>query len=251
MEYLITVVFNTRKKVQKLRKSLHSFIINADKTLNNYEFIIKVDFDDYETLEYIKEFNNQNLNISFIVNSRKQGYISLKDHVDDMTDLAKGKYIMMACDDILMFTPNWNRVLEKYLNDFKIYFLNYQEIYPDQTVISLENKPVTGRNYSGTPWVSYGKHYVDFIFPIYPKKLKELWGTICPHTLVDNWLGDIAKIASIEPYNINFYEFIEEITIETEIASEENSPEAFENYLFYLHHPIVDECIRKVVNFKS
>lgn len=241
--YLISVILSTRNNPDQLKTTINSFISNSDKSLNNYEIIIKVDFDDYLTYEYIKSISNENENISFLISSKKLGYSSLHENANSMIDLAKGKYILLISDDIGMLTPNWNSLLENYLTQFKIYFLNYQELYEDGTVVELKSKPTGMRNFEANSWNNVGVHPCDFIIPIFPKDLKHLWGTISPHALIDNWLGDISKRASYEPYNLDLYRFIDNLKVQLKINPKENSPDVFYDYLAYVDHPFTFKCI--------
>jgi hypothetical protein len=238
---LISVVINTRDNVKKLKSTINSYFDKADLSLNNFEIIVKVDFDDINTLNYISTVNSEY--VKFIVSSRKQGYSSLHEHVNDMVDLAKGNYILAIGDDSPILTNNWNLILINYLTQFKVYFLNYQELYEDGIIVELENKPTGMRHFEANSWNNVGVHPCDFIFPIFPKNLKQIWGTISPHALVDNWLGDTIKRASYEPYNLDLYRFINEIKIQLEISPKENSPNVFHDYLAYVDHPFTFKCI--------
>jgi hypothetical protein len=240
MKYLVSIIINTRDNVEKLNSTINSYFDKADPLLNNFEIVIKADFDDINTLNYISTINNDY--IRFIISSRKQGYSSLHEHVDDMIDLAKGQYILSLGDDCLMLTPNWNSILVDYLTQFKVYFLNYQELYHDGSIINLKDKPTNMRNFDANPWSSVGVHPCDFIFPIFPKDLKNIWGTISPHALVDNWIGDIIKQASYN-HKLDLHRFIENIQIQLEISPKENSPEVFQSYLAYMNSDFAFKCI--------
>lgn len=252
-EYLITVAIVTRKQVNKLRKCINSFISNSDKSINNFEIIVKVDYDDYETLDFIKEFNNENNNISFIVNSRQNGYSSLHEFFNDMFGMARGKYVTVIGGDILMLTPNWNSLLINHLTEFKLYFSNYQQKDELGNITSLENIPCN-INTQDKPWTSIGKHYLDFVFPIVPKKLKDLWETISPHALVDNWLGMIAKRASYEPWNGDFYSFIEDVLFETPPPTEEitsKTEEMYNTYQYYMNDIMFFTGVNRLFEYKE
>ena len=54
--YLISFLVLTRKNPEGVKKLINNFNSLANKNLDNYEFIIKVDFDDNESLDLIKEF---------------------------------------------------------------------------------------------------------------------------------------------------------------------------------------------------
>jgi hypothetical protein len=161
----ISIILPSRKRVEMLNETLYSIYSLADLNNPNFEIIIKVDFDDHETLDYIKNWSNEYENLHFIINSRKKGFLNLVDFLEDMMDLAKGKYILAANDDMMFKTQNWNTILDKCLTDFKIYF----------------------------PFVN---GYRESFWCI-PKELYTVLGHIAPHNQTDtylNWLGQVLGI---------------------------------------------------------
>jgi len=162
---LISVILPSRKRPEFLNEVLYSIYSLADLSNPNFEIIVKVDFDDLETLQYINNWSNEYENLYFIVSSRKQGFLNLVDFLEDMIDLSKGKYILGANDDMLFKTQNWNTVLESRLTEFKIYF----------------------------PYVN---GYRESFWCI-PKELYTTLGHIAHHNQTDtylNWLGQVLGI---------------------------------------------------------
>jgi hypothetical protein len=174
----ISILLPTRKRVDLLQKSLTSIFSLANPEINNFEVIVKVDLDDFETLDYIKTWDPQIENLHFLISSRRKGYLSLIDFYEDMVDLAKGKYIQAFNDDAIILTPNWNSILESKLTDFKFY-------YPK----------VNG--------------YKEALYCI-PKELYHLWGHVAPHNQSDghlNWVGQTLGLVdetSIDKDNLKF-----------------------------------------------
>jgi hypothetical protein len=161
----ISIVLPTRKRVEFLNDALYSIYSLADQNNVNFEILLKVDFDDLETLQYINNWSNEYENLYFVVNSRKQGFTSLADHVEDLIDLAKGKYILAANDDLVFETQNWNTLLENRLKEFKIYF----------------------------PYIN---GYREGLWCV-PKELYTILGHISHHSQIDtylNWLGQVLGI---------------------------------------------------------
>ena len=253
-EYLITIGIVTRKQTNELKKCINSLIDNSNKLINNFEIIINVDFDDYETIDYIREFNNENINISFIINSRQNGYSSLHEFVYDIFKLAKGKYVMGIGGDCTILTKNWNSLLTNYLTEFKLYFSNYQQTDENGVITKLEDI-VNHVSIEGKPWVSVGKNYHDFVFYIVPQKLVELWGFISPHALTDNWLGEMAKRVSYHPWNEDYYSFIEDIwfniPINSSLPSSPERDQVYSTYLHYMNDAIFFDCANKLSEYKQ
>jgi hypothetical protein len=203
----ISVIFPSRKRVELLNETLYSIFSLADSQNVNFEVIIKIDFDDHETLDYIKNWSNEYENLYFIISSRKQGFLNVVDFTEDMIDLAKGKYILVANDDMVFKTQNWNTILESKLTDFKIYF----------------------------PYVN---GYRESFWCI-PKELYTTLGHVSHHNQIDtylNWLGQILGIIEhideVELYHRFDYEdqtALDKVSvIDTNYASRDyhrNSPE--------------------------
>ena len=190
-KYLISIMIPTRKRVDLLDRTLKNIIEMSNSSNDNYEIIVKVDFDDHETIDYIKTWTNKQENIVFIINSRLDGYYSLTDHNEMMIDVAKGKYVFCYNDDLLITTQNWNDILDKKLKETKIYF----------------------------PFCEWAPNKDGFInpftesFAIYPKKLKEIWGFVSQHDAIDNWLLWIANSCSSWPWEEDCVEKITEIKL--------------------------------------
>lgn len=185
--YDISLLVPTRKRLEHLKSNIDSIFNLADKSNSNFEVIFKVDFDDYETIDYIKTWGNEWENITFVVNSRKKGYNSLVNHFESMVDIAKGKYIWGFTDDITIKTQNWNTLLGNRLtSDFKIY-------YP---VINNHRESL----------------------PVYPKKWKEILGYIAPHTGIDVYIQRIMENTGTYghlPHWIDspFVEYVDEVEV--------------------------------------
>jgi hypothetical protein len=167
-EFEISIILPTRKRVEKLNETLYSILSLANPNKVNFEIIVKVDFDDTDTIEYIKNWDNQFENITFIINSRKGGWLNMIDYVENMVDISKGKWILNINDDMLFKTQNWNDILSDSLKEFKIYFIN-----------------TNGYRQS---------------FPIYPKKLKEILGHISYHNQIDTYLHMLSLNTGTEAY---------------------------------------------------
>jgi glycosyltransferase involved in cell wall biosynthesis len=205
-KYLVSVIIPTRKRAKDLNNTINSLISLSDSSLDNFEIILKVDFDDSETLEYMSELTNEHKNISFIVNSRLNGWYNLVDYIENMIDCSKGEFIFNINDDVLMLTQGWNKIFQERLTEFKIY-------YPQVN------------------WApDLNGHIHDFreAFPIYPKKLKELWGYICPHNNVDNWLLDIVTKCTLNPWDEDTIEYIDDLYISHAQIPDETSKEKSE-----------------------
>jgi len=166
--YKISIYFSTRKRVNDLDASLKSLFSLADLSNPNFEIIVKVDFDDIETIDYIKNWDNTYDNLKFIISSRKKGYLSLREFSEYMIDLSQGEFNLCWNDDMVMKTLNWNNIFDKKLSQFKIY-------YP-----------------------KVNRHREAFF--VLPKKLKEILGYIGKTNSVDLYLHQLSELCGIAEY---------------------------------------------------
>lgn len=173
LNFNISVIIPSRKRLEGLNDTLFSIFQTADVENINFEIIVKVDFDDIDTIDYIKNWDNQFENITFIVNSRREGWLNMTDYIENMIDISKGKWILNVNDDVIFKTQNWNTILDKCLNEFKIYFIKTNG-YPQS-------------------------------FPIYPKKLKEILGHISYTNQIDTYLHRLSMDTGMEAYINDVY----------------------------------------------
>ena len=186
-KFEISIVLPTRKRVEKLNETLYSILSLANPDEVNFEIIVKVDFDDVDTIDYIKNWENTFENVTFIINSRRGGWLNMVDYVENMIDIAKGDWILNINDDMVITTPHWNTKLTNHLKEFKIYF-------PD----------TNGYRQS---------------FPVYPKKLKEILGHISYTNQIDTYLYNLSQQTDMEVYIDDVY-FEHELEFRDEIHSD-------------------------------
>ena len=162
----ISVIFPSRKRIKMLNDTLFSLLSTADPNNVNFEILVKLDLDDHESIDYIKNWENECENITFVTNSRKKGWLNMVDFVENLIRCAEGQWILGFNDDLLMKTQNWNTLLEKHLTEFKVYYPN----------------------------PSFGYRWA---FPLFPKKLYELLGHISPHNQIDTYLYELGEKSGI------------------------------------------------------
>jgi hypothetical protein len=218
---LLSLILPTRGRTKMLDNTLTNILTQSDQDNINFEIIVKVDSDDIETIEFIKNYPPID-NIYFLISPRKKGYESLILATDDMTNLAHGKYILGHTNDSLILTKNWNTILEKKLTDFKFYFPKM--VWPGRT---------------GNDFV-YDTN-IDTGFVIYPRKLIEIWGDIAPHTLIDSWFLYLGTLATHPAWGLDLIEHVPEIVIKHLAPQDKESKEKENNdagrvYSTYMYH---------------
>lgn len=112
-----TILFNSRGRVPMLKQML-TRIQNTTFDISNIEVLINIDNDDVESVEAVKDFENEFEFVKFLINPRE---LNIHKHVNIMADIAKGKYIWALGDDCHIMTMHWDKIaknkLDNYLND--------------------------------------------------------------------------------------------------------------------------------------
>lgn len=196
-DYLVTI-FIPSKRFEGLNILLDSIFSKADASLNNFEIIVKIDIEDVNKID-INAYKDLD-NINFLVSPKRKGYLSLVDFGEDMVNLSHSKYCFALTDDTCILTDGWNKVLQESLTEFKLYL------------------PLTiWENYPASP---------QYCFPIFPKKLIEIWGYLSPHSLIDHWLHELANRISNPnlPWNVPFLSHIPNLEIQAIANSTEETP---------------------------
>lgn len=172
----LSIILPSRKRLEGLHNTLTSIYSLVDINNVNFEIIVKFDFDDTDSIDYIKEWNNQYENITFMVNSRRQGWLNMVDYVEDLIRSSRGEYILSINDDMVFKTQNWNTLLEPYLKD------SFNIIFPF----------VNGYRES---------------FPVFPRKIFSILGHISLHNQIDTYLLKLGERVGINKYieEVKFY----------------------------------------------
>ncbi len=158
--YPISVIACTRQRVGQLAKMLDSLHATAAGPV---EVVLRVDFDDYETISYLA-FRQ----VPFIVGSRLQGYATLSTLVNEAARLSTGDLVLVVNDDVEFCTPQWDRLLT-----------TVGASYPD------------GLFDLGVETLNAG----NFVFPCVSRRLIQILGGVFDERLIypDIWLRDILQ----------------------------------------------------------
>lgn len=108
-----TVFSNTRGRAPMLKEMLDSFMANT-KDLSNVEFLLNVDSDDSETIDFLT--NNLYRNLRFHINPRPTNLVKA---LNELVKNANGQYLFIVNDDCLMTTPNWDEIVLDKISNFK------------------------------------------------------------------------------------------------------------------------------------
>jgi hypothetical protein len=98
--YLISVIIPS-KRPEGLNDLINSILSNSNPLVNNFEIIVKIDFEELNQYD-LNQYSNLD-NINFIISTKKQGYVSLINFEEDMVKLSNSKYCFILTDDTQIF----------------------------------------------------------------------------------------------------------------------------------------------------
>ena len=97
----------------KLLFSCIQSIFGTSSGDNEIEVIVKLDFDDDETIQKINILPYKD-KIKIIISHKGLGYGEIHTFINDMAKLATGDWLQPLNDDTIMQTKNWDKYLEKF-----------------------------------------------------------------------------------------------------------------------------------------
>jgi glycosyltransferase involved in cell wall biosynthesis len=218
MNPLVSIFLPTRNRINRFKIAIDSIFNTYDKNNLNFEVIIKVDFDDLETLDYIKSQQSNFENIKYIISSRKNGYSSINEFQKDCGNLARGKYFMFFNDDAEFLTLNWNNILDNKLKDFRFYY----------------------------PWNNGYKES----FPIIPRNIIDILGHYSPHAQTDTYIKWLGQVLGINEY-INEIETWQDLDLTDTLSKEKDNQKSINltNRDFHRTSQVFKNDIRKLQSY--
>lgn len=174
---LISFLLPTRNRKDMFIESIDS-IFNTCVDDISFEVLAAVDADDVETTTQLQNYYSDKTNVNFFTFEERQYYRGFQNYINYLVNQAKGKWLIIWNDDIVMRSYGWNKVIKEYNDEDKFVCIN--------------------------PLVSNMTHYCrDKVFthnnlaPIIPKKWCELTGHFSLNPAVDSWVGDLAGVLGI------------------------------------------------------
>jgi hypothetical protein len=172
-DILVSILIPSRDRLSLLNETIYSLVSNA-RNPEKIEILIRLDFDDFSTLNKITEIKTR-LQDKIIIGNRFRGY---KDHfifLNELASVSSGEFLFTWNDDTFMETKNWDDEVLKYSGQFVV-------LKPEHNMSSLAG-------FNGNP--------------IYPKKWFEIIGHIALNSQTDNWIHDIStKLGIVKDVNI-------------------------------------------------
>ena len=160
----------TRGRGELSLRALKTLWDNAD-TNDGIEYLIAVDDDDLESVEYYNKTvvpftKDQGIDLRVWV-VKRLGYKKLNEYLNFLGNKSNGHYIMFWNDDAIMETGSWDKEIDQYQDKFRVLRMKEKSKHP----------------------------YA--IFPIVPRKWMSLLGTISPQAMSDAWISQIAYLCNI------------------------------------------------------
>lgn len=164
MNKLIGIMIPTRKRVQLLKECLDSFN-NKTTEKSIVELLIKMDTDDIETIDFVKNYKSE-ISIKYIISDRKNGYGSLNEYYDSLAEISDSEFLMVFNDDIEMLTEGWEQHFKPYSGKCFVLAVNNKRIKKGEWLPIFEG-------YNGNPSI--------------PKEFYLKFGTLSHHPMLDDW----------------------------------------------------------------
>ena len=162
----VSILLPTRKRFNMFIKSVNTLFENCNN-INNFEILIAMDTDDIETIEQIKEFISDKLNMKLFIFER-QYYRGLHNYYNNLSNESTGTSLLLWNDDALMKSKDWDLEILKYHKTFCV----------------LSPMVDTMEKY----WRTQG-----VLFPIIPKKWFDLTGSWSAVPACDSWIDVTSK----------------------------------------------------------
>ncbi len=217
---MVSVIFPSRGRFNHLVKTLDSIIDNCSD-VTKIEILVKLDDDDFETLEKINSYKNIDL-INVRISNRKKGYESLNEFYNELYEVSTGEFIFCINDDVIIETQNWDKLIEVYSG--QLVCLHHNPTYP---------------------------HNDGWYFPIVSKKILDVIGCVSKSVFYDSYI--LKLLENLDVFrNINLsinHSLIHDSTTSEKCESIKKNRESTEWEFFYEKKPLLMIDREKVINY--
>jgi glycosyltransferase involved in cell wall biosynthesis len=189
-DYKVSIVIPTRGRVELLKDCLLSILDKSFKRERLFEIILVIDYDDDETLNFVREFSDRfkfncgrtkmSLNSLSVILTERSEYMQ-RDYNNAGANAAKGDLIFILNDDCIITTTDWDKKLVDY----------YIENKPDDDIMLIacsDNTHDDERIDPNTGKVRTNEDYGS-CFPIFTKTFCEIFHGVIPPE-VRMWSAD-------------------------------------------------------------
>lgn len=170
---LVSVLLPSRGRPAGLLNAVSSLVVRCDNP-QSIEILIRLDDDDAESqkaVEYMNGIFGDATSIRTIIGPRGDGYIALHKFVEELCAVARGDFLLLFNDDVLMDTNGWDAELDRFRNELCVLRLR-------------------------SPMPRECAHLTAF--PAVHRKLHQIIGHFSLNGFCDAWIQDISRGAGIE-----------------------------------------------------
>ena len=175
MNKIVSIFIITRKRIESLERLLRS--LTTAYNINNLEVWIGYDYDDEQTIEFLKTSQlSKDLNISpfefkgegsATCSTCNEKYMNRhKDMLQPMAEKSSGRYLWILNDDVEIRTPNFDIMLDQYIEAFL-------EDRPDRLVYVK-----TGEVFRHPKRGARGRYLAKCDYACYPLITREVFNTL-------------------------------------------------------------------------
>lgn len=193
-DYKISVVIPTRGRIELLRKCLLSILDKSFKSDRLFEIILVIDYDDDETLNFVREFSDRfkfvcgrtkmPLNSLSVILTERSEYMQ-RDYNNVGANAAKGDLIFILNDDCIMTTTDWDKKLVDYYiknkPDDDIMLIACSDNTHNDKSLDLKGQVRTNEDH-GACFPIFTKTFCDIFNGVFPPEFK-MW---CVDTVMNS-----------------------------------------------------------------
>jgi len=110
---LVSIIIPSRNRFDRLLKTLNS-IIEKTNIIERVEVLLRFDYDDYSSIERIKELPFDKIDLQIIIGDKFRGHMDSHIFVNEMCLLSRGDFIFNFNDDSFIETQDWDKLLCRY-----------------------------------------------------------------------------------------------------------------------------------------
>lgn len=110
----ISVMLLARERLSGMKKTLHSFIDNADN-IDDIEFIVGLDFDDVFCISQLQIYQQSrwsHIKFKYHIFDKRRPWSQLYECWNQLAESAEGDWLHFATDDMCNTTKHWDKIVK-------------------------------------------------------------------------------------------------------------------------------------------